>query len=67
MRYQTCKGSPNAAKSVYRALVKLFSEFFGEDPSPTSQQLYADICQERPVACFESSTVPSTDKRVKAE
>jgi DNA-binding SARP family transcriptional activator/ActR/RegA family two-component response regulator len=67
MRYHTCKGNPNAAKSVYRALVKLFSEFFGEEPGPTTQNLYEDINEGRPVACVESSTPTTADRRVTAE
>ena len=67
MRYQTCKGNPKAAKSVYRTLVKLFSEFFGEEPGATTQHLFEDINEGRSVACVESSTPTSADRRVTAE
>ncbi len=55
MRYHNCKGDRNAALAVYRALVKLFSEFFGEEPSIATRRLYEDIEAGRTVACVETS------------
>jgi DNA-binding SARP family transcriptional activator/ActR/RegA family two-component response regulator len=57
MRYHTCRGDRNAALNVYRSLVKLFSEFFGEEPEALTQHLYEDIQAERPVTCVEASAI----------
>ncbi len=57
MRYHTCKDDRNAALAVYRSLVKLFSEFFGEEPSAVTQRLHEDIEAGRPVICVEASAV----------
>ncbi|MFN8420691.1 MAG: BTAD domain-containing putative transcriptional regulator [Anaerolineae bacterium] len=59
MRYHACLGNKNAALSVYRRLVKLFSEFFGEDPSPQTTELYQDIEADRPIDCVEDKTATS--------
>ncbi|MCS6872290.1 MAG: BTAD domain-containing putative transcriptional regulator [Anaerolineae bacterium] len=53
MRYHACKGDRKAAMAVYRTLVKLFSELFAEEISPTTQRLYEDILANRPVSCVE--------------
>lgn len=54
MRYHACKGDQKAAASVYRTLVKLFSELFNEEISPITQQLYEDIEAGHPVSCAEA-------------
>ena len=59
MRYHTCRDDRNAALSVYRSLVKLFSEFFGEEPETLTQNLYEDIQAGRPVICVEASAISS--------
>ncbi len=53
MRYYACKGDRKAASGVYRTLVKLFSELFAEEISPSTQRLYEDIEANRPVSCVE--------------
>jgi DNA-binding SARP family transcriptional activator/CheY-like chemotaxis protein len=57
MRYHTCQGNRKAAGAVYRSLVKLFSEFFGEEPSEVTQRLHDDIQAGRTVICVEVSAV----------
>ncbi|GEM_PF-1558507 len=66
MRYHTCKGDRNTALSVYRTLVKLFSEFFGEEPGDVTQRLREDIEAGRPVVCVEASAV-SGEWRIASE
>lgn len=53
MRYYACKGDRKAASGVYRTLVKLFSELFAEEISPSTQRLHEDIEAGRPVSCVE--------------
>jgi len=57
MRYQTCKGNRKAALATYRSLVKLFSEFFGEEPSVVTMRLHDDIEAGNPVVCVETTMV----------
>ena len=57
MRYQTCKGNRKAALATYRSLVKLFSEFFGEEPSIVTMRLHDDIEAGSPVVCVETTMV----------
>ncbi|MEP7285328.1 MAG: response regulator [Chloroflexota bacterium] len=56
MRYHACKEDRAAAMAVYRALVKLFSEFFNEEPSAVAKQLSEDIEAGRPVTCVEAES-----------
>src|SRR5450432_772839 len=55
MRYHSCNGDQAAALTVYRTLVKLFSEFFGEDPGVVTKRLFEDISEGRPVECVEAN------------
>jgi DNA-binding SARP family transcriptional activator/ActR/RegA family two-component response regulator len=57
MRYHYCKGDKTAALAVYRNMVKLFSEFFGEEPGIFTQRLYDDIQAGHHVSCVETSMV----------
>jgi LuxR family transcriptional regulator, maltose regulon positive regulatory protein len=56
MRYHACNGNQNAAMAVYRRLVKLFSEFFGEDPHALTMNLYKDIEAGVDVGCIEAAS-----------
>jgi len=56
MRYYSCKGNRKEAIGVYRSLVKLFSEFFGEEPHAVTKRLYEDIENGDPVVCVEVSS-----------
>lgn len=56
MRYHACNGDRNAAMAVYRSLVKLFSEFFGEEPHQLTINLYNDIEAGRDVGCVEAAS-----------
>jgi len=56
MRYHSCRGDKNAAVGVYRALVKLFSEFIDEELNPATQRLFEEIEAGRAVDCVEIST-----------
>jgi hypothetical protein len=51
---------------VYRTPVKLFSEFFGEEPGDVTQRLREDIEAGRPVVCVEASAV-SGEWRIASE
>lgn len=53
MRYHACKGEKGAALAAYRSLVKLFSEFFGEEPHPKTRRLRDEIMADQPVDCVE--------------
>ena len=53
MRYHACKGDKAAALSVYKTLVKLFSEFLGEEPGAATRHVHDDIMADRPVECIE--------------
>jgi DNA-binding SARP family transcriptional activator/ActR/RegA family two-component response regulator len=57
MRYLYCKGDKAAALAVYRSMVKLFSEFFGEEPGIFTQRLHDDIEAGHHVSCVETSMV----------
>jgi DNA-binding SARP family transcriptional activator len=57
MRYHYCKGDKAAALAVYRSMVKLFSEFFGEEPGIFTQRLHDDIQAGQHVSCVETSMV----------
>ena len=59
MRYHSCLGNKDKALAVYRRLVILFSEFFNEDPSPESMQLFHDIEQDKPISCVEDKAATS--------
>jgi DNA-binding SARP family transcriptional activator/CheY-like chemotaxis protein len=56
MRYHACNGDQNSAMMVYRNLVKLFSEFFGEEPNPMTTNLHRDIEAGRDVGCIEAAS-----------
>jgi DNA-binding SARP family transcriptional activator len=53
MRYHTCKGNRQKATAVYRSLVKLFSEFFGDEPHAVTKRLAEDIENGKTVMCVE--------------
>ncbi len=56
MRYYSCKGDQKMAKNMYRNLVTLFSEFFGEAPSSVTTRLYEDIVAGHDVVCVEPAS-----------
>jgi DNA-binding SARP family transcriptional activator/ActR/RegA family two-component response regulator len=57
MRYYSCKGDQKNAKDIYRNLVTLFSQFFGEEPTAITTRLYEDIMAGREVVCVEEVSV----------
>jgi DNA-binding SARP family transcriptional activator/ActR/RegA family two-component response regulator len=54
MRYHTCNNDRQSAVSVYRTLVKLFSEFFGEEPNTATSRLFQDIEAGTEIDCIEA-------------
>jgi DNA-binding SARP family transcriptional activator/ActR/RegA family two-component response regulator len=55
MRYHNCNGDRPSAVMVYKTLVKLFSEFFGEEPNAATIRLYQDIEAGNQVDCVEAT------------
>lgn len=64
MRYHACNNNLTSSLSVYRALVKLFSEFFNEEPSAETIQLQEAIAAGRQVDCVEEPTKASSERRL---
>jgi DNA-binding SARP family transcriptional activator len=53
MRYHFCNGNRDAALTVYMTLAKQRREFFNEEPSEETQELYEAIKANNNVSCVE--------------
>jgi DNA-binding SARP family transcriptional activator/ActR/RegA family two-component response regulator len=55
MRFHACKGDRASAVTVFKALVKLYSELFGEQISAETRELHRRIEAGEPVPCVEGN------------